>query len=160
MKRVVVVILAVFALSCASMSPRTKLVRSHQSIQILLASVDDAERVLCFGSTVLPARPNQCSTATAKTVGLTDAKHRNIQRLLGQAYDAQIALADVIVIDAWVPGQPLNLDTLSAVAKELSTEVNSLTGSQLPDLGALIQRVRAWVTEVGVIRASFQKVGA
>jgi hypothetical protein len=134
---------------------RANLVRSHQAAQITLATIDDTERVLCFGSTVVPTVANHCTTEAAKLAGLNDATHQAIHVVLNKGFRAQIELADAI--DAWTPGTKVDLSVLTGVAQQLQQLVGTLTNTQLPDLAKLITQAASWKAEVDRLRELFGK---
>ena len=152
MKRLGVLSLVLLAACCASVSPRVQLVTAHQGIQTILATADDSERVLCFGSTALPAVATECSTAAAAQVGLTGERHRAIRRAFVKAYDAQIALGAVIT--AWVRGQPVDMSTLISAASEIDVQLAQMN-VKAPNLGKLIKDLLNWKAEIERIRELF-----
>jgi len=139
--------------ACATMSPRAQAVQTHQGIQTLLAAVDDAERVLCFGSTTLPAQPSRCTTDAARTAGLTDARHQALSRALVQAFAGQVAVGMALTV--WRPGQLVDMSEVDAAAVEIDRELAQLrTG--IPALAPLITKAREWIAEVNRLKALFQ----
>jgi hypothetical protein len=100
MKRLILLALVLLA-ACAA-NPRARLVQTHQGIQTALATLDDAERILCWDATVLPADATRCTTEAARLAGLTDARHQAISRGFIKAYEAQLGLGQVIAV--WVLG--------------------------------------------------------
>lgn len=155
MKRFLLALFVFVLVACAG-SPRANLVRSHQAAQVTLATIDDTERVLCFGSTTVPAvDANRCTTDAAKAAGLTDLKHQQFHAILNKGYRAQIELADVI--DAWTPGTKADMTTLTNVARELQELTATLTNAQLPNLAKLIGQIAAWKAEIDRLRELFGK---
>jgi len=139
--------------ACATMSPRAQAVQTHQGIQTLLAAVDDAERVLCFGSTTLPAQPSRCTTDAARTAGLTDARHQALSRALVKAFAGQVAVGTALTV--WRPGRPVDMSEVDAAAVEIDRELAQLrTG--IPAIAPLITKAREWIAEVNRLKALFQ----
>lgn len=142
-------LLLVSAVSCAGVTPRAQLVQTHQAIQTLLASVDDAERTLCFGSTILPTVPTRCTTEAATQAGLTDQRHQAIQGAFNRAYDAQIRLAGVIA--TWEQGASIDLNLAIAAATEVDAQLDQMNVS-FPQLAPLIRNVQRWMAELARLR--------
>jgi hypothetical protein len=152
MKKLLIVVI-LFSVACAG-SPRANLVRTHQSVQIALGAVDDAERMLCFGSITLPVNPTHCTTEAARTAGLTDERHKAIQTLLARAQKEQLRIASVISV--WKSGDKINFDTIVSLAKAITDQINQMNASvQIPDLAALIQQIRDWVEEINRLKLAF-----
>lgn len=149
MKKLLLIVL--LASACAGVSPRAKLVVSHQGIQTLLASVDDSERLLCFGSVTLPVDPSVCSTAAMK-VGLTNDRHRSIRRSFVKAFNAQIALG--VVIGTWVPGEPLDMSQLLLAVEEIDVQL-ALMNIKSPDISNFIQSILRWKAEIEKLKSLF-----
>ena len=139
--------------SCATMSPRAQAVQTHQGIQTLLASVDDAERVLCFGSTALPPAPSRCTTDAARAAGLTDARHQAISRALVKAFSGQVVVG--MAISVWQPGQPLDMSQVDAAAADIDRELAQMNAG-IPALAPLLAKAREWVAEINRLKALFK----
>jgi hypothetical protein len=152
MKRILIVIAVSLSFACGGMTPRAKLVNSHQSIETLLATVDDAERILCFGSVELPRDPTRCTTDLARQAKLTDEKHRAIRLQFIKAYEAQIRLGRVIA--TWVPGTQVNMDTAVDAVAEISYQLSEMNSS-IPDLSFLIKNVKLWLEELNRMKEVF-----
>ena len=150
MTRLLVVILLTAA--CAGVSPRAQLVQTHQGIQTLLASVDDAERIVCFGSTTLPSDPTRCSTPAAQTAGLTDARHRAISRAFVKAFDAQIALGAAIAV--WQYGQAMDVSLLESAVAEIDAQLAGMNIA-IPALAPMFRRLVEWKAEIARFRLLF-----
>lgn len=150
-RRVSLALLLALTLACAGVSPRAQVVQTHQGLQTILASFDDAERQLCFGSTTLPARPNVCSTEVATVVGLTNARHRSIQGALARAYTEQIRLG--AVIEAWTPGTPLDMSAAFAIATEVNAQLREMN-TAVPDLSRLLSLMEAWIRELSRLKVA------
>lgn len=142
----------VLALSACASSPRAKLVQTHQSVQMTLATLDDAERVLCWNTTIPPEDSSRCTTEAARTAGLTTERHRAISRAFVKAYDAQLAIGGVIAV--WAPGTPVDFTLIDAAAAEIDAQVRLMNVS-LPEIAPLIRRIREWQAEITKIKQLF-----
>lgn len=147
MRRLLVALLLLLP-ACASMSPRAQLVQTHQSIEVLLATLDDAERVLCFGSTILPADPTRCTTSAAVLAGLTTQRHRALRRHFAAAFDAQVRVGAVIA--TWQPGTTVDMTTAINAAVEVSKQLD-----EMASVSGLIRDAARWLVELNRLKALF-----
>lgn len=133
---------------------RVTLIKAHQGIETTLATIDDAERVMCFGTATLAQVPDptRCTTALAVQAHLTDAKHQQFHRLLARAYADQERLGPVL--QSWTgPGLPADLEDVLRLADQitaLAREFNAAT----PDVGNLIQTILRWQSELASIKSA------
>lgn len=140
-------------ISCAG-NIHVNLIKAHQAIETGLATVDDAERVVCFGTKDLKQVPDptHCTTALAVTAKLTDAKHQEFHRLLSKAYDAQARLGPVL--QSWTgPGLPADLTEVLALADQVTKLARDFNPS-VPDVGAIITDVLKWQSELASLKTA------
>lgn len=142
-----------FGVSCAG-NLRVQLVKAHQSIETALATADDTERIVCFGTKELARVPDptHCTTALAVQAGLTDAKHREFHRLLSLAFAAQVRLGPVL--QSWQgPGLPADLTEVVALSDQITALARTFNAS-VPDIGGLIQTVLRWQADLVSLKHS------
>lgn len=152
MRRAAILLLAVVIAGCAGVTPRAHLVQTHQAVHTLLSSVDDAERVLCFGSTTLPPEPTKCNTAVAAAAGLTDARHQRIQAALVKAYEWQLLLGGIISV--WQPGMTVDMTMVLEAIGDIQAELDAMNIG-LPDLRPLVLKSAEWIAEVNRLKSQF-----
>jgi hypothetical protein len=120
--------LALFV-ACASVPLKQQISADHQGLRQALTLVDDTERGLCMPDA---AAPNHCTAKDAATLGLTDARHQALSRVLADAYDLSAKVGQALI--AWRAGDPIPSDllTLLADAQEAVTQISAFApGSQL-----------------------------
>ena len=133
---------------------RVQLVKSHQAIETSLATIDDAERVVCFGTTHvdLAPDPTKCNNAIAATAKLTDAKHQQFHRLLSKAYAAQVRLGPVL--QSWTgPGLPADLTEVLAISDQVTALAREFNPS-VPNISGLIAEALKWQSQLASIKAA------
>lgn len=112
--------------NCASVSLKQKVSETHQTVRTALVAIDDAEAAACQ-----PAAdaPNHCTSPAAATIGLTDAKHQQLSRLLADAFDKDAKVSAALI--AWKAGDPMptDLPTLLADANGALTVAQSFAPS-------------------------------
>lgn len=147
-------IFAATGLSFACASFKVTLVDSYQSTELLLAAVDDSERILCFGSTDVSTL-SDTSHCTVATPGLTDERHQALSRALARAFDAQDRLAPVL--KAYQPGQPMPVDlaTLQAAASEVAQIIATVDPSS--PIATWLKQANAWLAQVKILIALVQR---
>lgn len=152
MRRLSIALILIIGLACSSLSPRAQLVTTHDGVEKLLAAVDDSERILCFGSTTMPAVPTKCTTPAAVAAKLTDDRHVALSRALYKAFSAQVALGKVI--QTWVPGQPVDMSMLTSAVAEVDVQL-ALLDIKAPNLSGLLADILKWKAEIERLRALF-----
>jgi hypothetical protein len=97
MKHRILVLVALLAAGCASMTALQRAQQSHD----FLALAQDSEINLCLGVPSVKAVPagvavNHCTSPAATVVGLTDAKHQQFQGLMKKALDDHAAATKLL----------------------------------------------------------------
>jgi hypothetical protein len=97
--------------ACRSVPLKQQISADHQGVRQALTLLDDTERGLCAPD---PAAPNHCTSPTAATIGLTDARHQALSRTLADAYALDIKVGQALI--AWRAGDPVPPDLLTLLA--------------------------------------------
>lgn len=116
----------VWSTGCASVPLKQKVSEAHQTVRQALVAIDDAEVAACQPS---GDAPNHCTSPAAATIGLTDAKHQQLSRLLADAFDKDAKVSAALI--AWKAGDPMptDLPTLLADANGALTVAQSFAPS-------------------------------
>ncbi len=135
---------ALLAFTCASVGPKEKAFHTYQTIHGAISTAQDIERVACIPSA---ADATKCTSKLAPTFGLTDAKHVEFNRLLGDALRLEEKVG--IALKAWKAGDPVPTD-VQALTK-IAQQVLALAETLLPtdsDARRLVANAKDLVTAV------------
>lgn len=138
-----------FVASCASVPRKEKALQVYQSIHASISSVQDAERLLCLPDATTPTH---CTSTLAPKLGLTDAKHVDINAKLVKAFALEIQVGTAL--KAWRAGDPAphGLSELSTVANEVLTVASALTDDA--DVRRIIASAKALLDTIAALTAS------
>ena len=140
--------LAYLTLGCGGV--KVNLVRIHQTMEVTLAAVDDAERVACFGTVKLPADPTVCTVPTAEKPLISKQQHHDLSVKLADAFAHQQAL--VPVLKGWTAHSlPPDLTTAISDANQIS---GILTAIGVPNV---LAKVTPWLEALANLQKAIQE---
>ncbi len=140
MKQWIVACLTVVFVSCASLTPLQRAQQTHD----YLALAQDTEVSLCLGvpnvAAALAANvpPNHCTTPTAATIGLTDARHRAFEAQMAKALELHKAATTLLA-----SAGAADLTALKQAITDLLSLVGQLTGASVSNLTLYLQKASA-----------------
>jgi hypothetical protein len=143
--------------ACASLA--VVLTKTYVSVEKSLATVDDGEYDLCFGThdpavitQMTAAQLVHCSSPVAGPAGLTDARHLQLTRQLKDAFDAQVRLGPIL--KTWTAG-PIPKDLATALSD--AAQVNSLAQAldpKAPNVQPFLDDITLWIKDLASIQAT------
>lgn len=138
LKSFAVALLAALAFACGG-SAHVRLIQGHQAFETALETVDDAERLACWGSVTLPADPTTCTLPTADAPVISKKLHHDISIRIRDAFDHQTAL--VPILKGWT-ANTVPPDLSSAYSDAL--QIDMLLRSVGINTGGVFTAVAKW----------------
>jgi hypothetical protein len=129
---------------CQSVPIKQAISADHQGLRQALTLADDTERGLCAPDATAP---NHCTSPSAVTIGLTDARHQSLSRVFADAYALDIKVGQALI--AWRAGDPVPSDllTLLADAQQAVTQIGAFAPNSelMTNAKAVVDKAQALV---------------
>jgi hypothetical protein len=154
LKSLKVLALTALLASCASLP--VVLTKTYEMNETALATVDDSEYILCYGtkdiSNITGAALLHCTSPAAKLAHLTDDLHLQVSKKLNDAFEAQKRLGPVLA--TWTAGTAVPKDLLTTI--DDANQVNSLVQAldpKVPDASSLFANLKTWINDLSTLRS-------
>lgn len=117
---------ALLLFACASLPAKDRAVRTYQTIHATVSTVQDFERAACIPDA---ADAKHCTSKLAAQMGLTDAKHVELNGYLSDAFALEIKVG--AELKAWQTGQPVppGVAQLTVLASKILTVAEGFTAA-------------------------------